>query len=89
VTDTITIGTNMVQDSAPMPKSLISAQSYSGGLSVVTESVARKQDAEDRINTRAVLAISEDKPAGVAEDGAGYLIHEWHALRDQARRMII
>jgi hypothetical protein len=53
------------------------------------EAVARKQDAEDRINTRAALAISEHKPAELPEDGAGYLIHEWQALRDQARRMII
>jgi hypothetical protein len=53
------------------------------------ESVAREQDAKDRIHTEAVLAASEDKPGGVAEDEAGYLIHEWQALRDQARRMII
>ena len=53
------------------------------------ESVARKQDAEDRVNTRAVLAIPEDKRDRVAKDGASYLIHEWQALRDQARRMII
>jgi hypothetical protein len=51
------------------------------------ESVARKQGAEDRINAL-VLAVSEDKRGGVAEDGARYLIHEWQALRDQARRMI-
>lgn len=87
MTDTITVGTIMVQNNAPMPKSLIVAQSYSGGSSVVAESAARKQDAEDRINTRAVLPISEGKPAG--GDEAGYLIHEWQALRDQARRMII
>ena len=53
------------------------------------ESVARKQDAEDRINTQAGLAVSEDKRGGVAEDGPGHLIHEWQVLRDQARRMII
>ena len=53
------------------------------------ESVARKQDAEDRINTQAVLAIPEDDRDGAAKDGASYLIHEWQALRDQARRMII
>jgi hypothetical protein len=51
------------------------------------ESVARKQGAEDRINAL-VLAVSEDKRGGVAEDGARYPIHEWQALRDQARRMI-
>jgi hypothetical protein len=53
------------------------------------EAVARKEDAEDRINIQTVLAVSEDKRDGVAEDGASYLIHEWQALRDQARRMII
>ena len=52
------------------------------------ESVARKQDAEDRINTQEVVGVSEDKREGVADDGARYLIHEWQALRDQARRMI-
>jgi hypothetical protein len=36
VTDTITIGAIVVQDSTPMPNSLIGAQSYSGGWSVVT-----------------------------------------------------
>lgn len=36
-----------------------------------------------------VLAVSEDKRGRAEEDGASYLIHEWQALRDQARRMII
>jgi hypothetical protein len=53
------------------------------------ESIGREQDAEDRINTRAVLVVSEDKRGGITEDEAGYLIHEWQALRDQARRMVI
>ncbi|HZQ18288.1 MAG TPA: hypothetical protein VFA90_06160 [Terriglobales bacterium] len=53
------------------------------------ESLAREQDAEDRITTQALLVLSEDKRRDVAEGEAGYLIHEWHALRDQARRMII
>ena len=52
------------------------------------ESVARKQDAASQINSRAILSILESKPAGVVEDGTGYVIHEWQALRDQARRMI-
>jgi hypothetical protein len=51
------------------------------------ESIGRKQTPEDRTNTL-VRAVSEDKRGGVAEDGPGYLIHEWQALRDQARRMI-
>ena len=53
------------------------------------ELVAREQDAEDRINAQAALVLSENKRRDVAEDGPGYLIHEWQALRDQARRMII
>ena len=52
------------------------------------ESVAT-EDAEDRINTQAALVLSENRRRDVAEDGPGYLIHEWQALRDQARRMII
>jgi hypothetical protein len=57
--------------------------------SAVTESAARKQDVEDRINTPAVLVISEDKSVRGAGNEAGYFVHEWQALRDQARRMII
>ena len=53
------------------------------------ELVAREQDAEDRINTQALLVLSEDKRRDIAQDEAGYLIHEWQALRDQARRMNI
>lgn len=40
--------------------------------------------------TRALIAILEDKRAEVmAEDQAGYFIHNWQELRDQVRRMII
>jgi hypothetical protein len=53
------------------------------------ETLARKQDTAAQINSRAMLSIFEGARAGVAEDGASYLIHEWQALRDQARRMII
>jgi hypothetical protein len=37
VTETVRIGTIMVQDNAPMPNSLVGAQAYSGGWSVVTD----------------------------------------------------
>jgi hypothetical protein len=37
MTNTVKIGTIMVQDSAPMPNSLVSAQPYCGGWSVVTD----------------------------------------------------
>ena len=59
------------------------------GVSNAFEPVARKQHAAAQINSRAMLSIFEGKLAGVAEDEAVYLIHEWQALRDQARRMII
>jgi hypothetical protein len=59
------------------------------GVSNDFESIARKQDAAAQINSPTMRSIFEDKPAGVAEDESGYLIHEWQALRDKARRMII
>jgi hypothetical protein len=52
------------------------------------ESVTRKQAVVDRIKSRAVLAILADRPAGMTDEEGTYLIHEWQALRDQARRMI-
>ena len=43
----------------------------------------------DRTDTLAVIAILEDKRAEVmANDQAGYFIHDWQELRDQVRRMI-
>ena len=59
------------------------------GAGNVFKPVARKQDAAAQINSRAMRSIFEGKSPGVAENEAGYLIHEWQALRDQARRMII
>ena len=54
------------------------------------ESVASKQAEPDRINTRAIIAILEEKRAGVmAEDRAGYFIHDWQELRDQVRQMLV
>jgi hypothetical protein len=37
MTDTVKVGTIMVQDNAPMPNSLVGAQPYSGGWSVVID----------------------------------------------------
>lgn len=93
MTETITIGTIMVQDSTPMPKSLVGAQSYSGGWSVRTNpnrsQLGRELESSTaQIDGRAMRSIFERKSPGVAGDEAGYLIHEWQALRDQARRMI-
>lgn len=48
------------------------------------------QTEQHRSETRALIAILEDKRAEVmAHDQAGYFIHDWQELRDQVRRMII
>lgn len=54
------------------------------------ESREPSQTEQHQSETRALIAILEDKRAEVmAEDQAGYFIHDWQELRDQVRRMII
>jgi hypothetical protein len=51
--------------------------------------VADRQSGEDRTNTRAIIAILEEKRAEVmAKEQAGYLIRDWQELKDQVRQMI-
>jgi len=51
---------------------------------------ASKQVGQNRTDTQTVLAILEDKRAGVmATERAGYFIHDWQELRDQVRQMIV
>jgi hypothetical protein len=53
------------------------------------EAAARRQLEPDRSNTRAMIAILEDKRAEVmANQKAGYFIHDWQELRDQVRQLI-
>ena len=53
------------------------------------ESRAGGQSEQQRSDTRALIAILEEKRAEVmAKDQAGYFIHEWQELRDQVRTMI-
>jgi hypothetical protein len=53
------------------------------------QSVADKQAGQNRIDTRAVIAILEEKRAGVmANDRVGYFIQYWQELTDQLRQMI-
>jgi hypothetical protein len=48
------------------------------------ESRTRGQSEQHRSDTRAAIAILEEKRAEVmAKDQAGYFIHEWQELRDQ------
>jgi hypothetical protein len=51
--------------------------------------VAVNQSEAARADTKAVIAILEEKRAEVmARDHAGYFIRDWQELSDQVRRMI-
>jgi hypothetical protein len=53
------------------------------------ESAMNRQAEPKRGETLTAIAILEDKRAEVmAQDEAGYFIHEWQELRDQVRQMI-
>jgi len=53
------------------------------------QAAAVKQTEQDQLDTRAVIAILEEKRAEVAaKDQAGYFIQHWQELRDQVRQMI-
>jgi hypothetical protein len=53
------------------------------------QAVADRQGDEDRTDTRAIVAILEEKRAEVmAKDQAGYFIRDWQELNDQVRQMI-
>lgn len=53
------------------------------------KAVAGKQAEQDRMDTQAVIAILEEKRVEVmANDRAGYFIHDWQELSDQVRQMI-
>jgi hypothetical protein len=44
---------------------------------------------KERLDTRAVIAILEEKRVEVmAKDQAGYFIRQWQELKDQVRQMI-
>jgi hypothetical protein len=53
------------------------------------EAVAGNQAEPDRMSTRAMIDILEEKRTEVmAKEEAGYFIVEWQELRDQVRRLI-
>jgi len=53
------------------------------------QTAAGNQIERDRLNTRALIQILEDKRAEVmAKDQAGYFIVEWQELRDQVRTLM-
>ena len=54
------------------------------------EAVAAKQSEKAQLDTRAVLAILEEKRAeALAHTSAGYFIKDWRELGDQVRSMIV
>ena len=53
------------------------------------QGAAGRQGERDRMDTRAVIAILEEKRAEVAaNDRAGYFIRDWQELGGQVRQMI-
>ena len=53
------------------------------------QSVARGQGETERQDTLTVISILEEKRLEVmANDKAGYFIHDWQELTDQVRRLI-
>jgi uncharacterized protein with von Willebrand factor type A (vWA) domain len=54
------------------------------------KSVAAKQVERDRSDTQALIGILEEKRTEVmANDRAGYFIHDWQEPGDQVRQMIV
>jgi hypothetical protein len=57
---------------------------------MVMKSVAAKQVGWDQTDTLGIVAILKEKRHDVmANDRAGYFIHDWQELRDQVREMIV
>jgi hypothetical protein len=57
---------------------------------MILKSVAATQVSWDQTDTLKLVTILEEKRHDVmANDSAGYFIHEWQELRDQVREMII
>lgn len=82
------IGTVNQADWAEQIKTRVSAEF--DRVAKALESAAGKQADQKRMETLSVIAILEEKWAEVmAEDHAGYFIHEWQELRDQVRQLII
>src|SRR5438874_5051354 len=54
------------------------------------EAAASKQSGQRRADTLAMIAILEDKRAEVmANEHAGYFVHDWQELRGQVRELIV
>jgi hypothetical protein len=59
-------------------------------VSKALQAVTLKQSGQDRLATFAIMLILEEKRGEVlAQEKAGYLIHDRQELRDQVRKMIM
>ncbi len=55
----------------------------------VFRTIAERQTGQDLIDTLAIIEILEEKRIEVlANEHAGYFVHEWNELHDQVRRLL-
>ncbi|HVI78827.1 MAG TPA: hypothetical protein VM715_11835 [Candidatus Acidoferrum sp.] len=81
------VGTESQIEWAERIKPLVSAEF--DRIAKALEAVARRQSASDRLETRAVIAILEEKRLEVlGRNEAGYFIKSWQELSDQVQRLI-
>ncbi len=81
------VGTESQIEWAERIKPLVSAEF--DRVAETLEAVARRQPIPDRLETRAVIAILEEKRREVlGRSEAGYFIKNWQELTDQIQRLI-
>ena len=81
------LGTESQIEWAERIKPLVSAEF--DRVAETLEAVARRQPITDRLETRAVIAILEEKRLEVlGRNEAGYFIKNWQELTDQVQRLI-
>jgi hypothetical protein len=81
------LGTESQIEWAEKIKPLVSAEF--DRVAETLEAVARRQSASDRLDTRAMIAILEEKRLEVlGRNEAGYFIKNWQELTDQVQRLI-
>lgn len=81
------LGTESQIEWAEKIKPLVSAEF--DRVAETLEAVARRQSVRDRLDTRALIAILEEKRLEVlGRNEAGYFIKSWQELTDQVQRLI-
>ena len=81
------LGTESQIEWAERIKPLVSAEF--DRVAETLEAVARRQSVRDRVDTRAMIAILEEKRLEVlGRNEAGYFIKSWQELTDQVQRLV-